>query len=465
MLAFTPCELHAYLQGRTLWLIGDSLMQNFYYALRCLVLDFWDHSLGECQVSKDAHIARAIYQAADTNTSSPAGSRVITNVPRCLWLNAGGRICWLHSVRGEELADPNVQSPGLLQTLHRMAAEPQDIFYVNFGRWHFNNCQGLQAGPYKQALRNLGRLYEKSRDEFPNLIFKVSAHDHTACGDAAHDDQVGQCLPAAEGGYPLTIGRQVMLSAENILTKFGVPIVNTYNETVKLHAGHITDRPVSGREVDCIHYCSPGVPEFEIWSMYKAFRLYGIRPLATADRNSSRRRRRARVHVAETTDALAAAAAAAGSADDGDTYAAELADLMVNLGPAGSSSSSSSSSSSRRSSSRSDSSSSSSGVSTAVTGDRLNDLIGWIGRRSPGTQPLPPNPPAEPPPAAVPKDPSPRCVPIRIQQPPPGWSYYYDSLKRRGREHAGQLSVAEVANEDEEEIVLGTCRGGDELVC
>lgn len=43
--------------------------------------------------------------------------------------------------------------------------------------------------------------------------------------------------------------------------RFGVPIVNTYNETVKLHAGHITDRPVSGREVDCIHYCSPGVPE------------------------------------------------------------------------------------------------------------------------------------------------------------------------------------------------------------
>jgi hypothetical protein len=42
-----------------------------------------------------------------------------------------------------------------------------------------------------------------------------------------------------------------------------VPIVNTYNETVELYMGHVTDRPIEGREVDCIHYCSPGVPEVQ----------------------------------------------------------------------------------------------------------------------------------------------------------------------------------------------------------
>jgi hypothetical protein len=29
--------------------------------------------------------------------------------------------------------------------------------------------------------------------------------------------------------------------------------------------GHITDRPIPGREVDCLHYCSPGVPEVRTW--------------------------------------------------------------------------------------------------------------------------------------------------------------------------------------------------------
>jgi hypothetical protein len=52
------------------------------------------------------------------------------------------------------------QSPGLLQTLQQTVAEPEDIFYVNFGRWHFSNCQGLQAEPYALALWNMGKLYE-----------------------------------------------------------------------------------------------------------------------------------------------------------------------------------------------------------------------------------------------------------------------------------------------------------------
>jgi hypothetical protein len=43
--------------------------------------------------------------------------------------------------------------------------------------------------------------------------------------------------------------------------RFKVPIVNRYNQTVGLHFGHITDRPIPGRELDCSHYCSPGVPE------------------------------------------------------------------------------------------------------------------------------------------------------------------------------------------------------------
>jgi hypothetical protein len=54
----------------------------------------------------------------------------------------------------------SLQSPGLLQTLQRTVAEPEDILYVNFGRWHFSNCKGLEVKAYTQALRNLGKLYQ-----------------------------------------------------------------------------------------------------------------------------------------------------------------------------------------------------------------------------------------------------------------------------------------------------------------
>jgi hypothetical protein len=91
-------------------------MKNFYFALRCFMLDFWDHSLGECQIiSSSSDTERSIYHAADTNISSSMGLRVVTDLPRCIVLLAGGRVCFVHSVRGEELADPNP----VVRTIHR----------------------------------------------------------------------------------------------------------------------------------------------------------------------------------------------------------------------------------------------------------------------------------------------------------------------------------------------------------
>lgn len=95
-------------------------MKNYYLALRCFLLDFWDHAKGECAPTPDPALHRAIYQAADTNISSVLGSNVITDVPRCLHLVGGGRVCWMHCVRGEEFAgsDPQVGAAAGLNMLH-----------------------------------------------------------------------------------------------------------------------------------------------------------------------------------------------------------------------------------------------------------------------------------------------------------------------------------------------------------
>ena len=53
-----------------------------------------------------------------------------------------------------------MQEPSLLAVLQAGAAAKDDIFYVNFGRWHFNNCKGLQADTYTRSLTELGELYE-----------------------------------------------------------------------------------------------------------------------------------------------------------------------------------------------------------------------------------------------------------------------------------------------------------------
>lgn len=284
---FSPCQLYSYLQGRTLWVMGDSLMRNYYYALRCFMLDFWDHSKGECAPSSNERILKSIYKSADTNITSSMGSRAITDVPRCVHLIGGGRICWVQSVRGEEFATPNPQDPGILQRLQHTVADKDDIFLLNFGRWHYTNCRGLEAEGYRQALKEVGELYQKTRSEFPNWLFKTSTHDHTACREGKRHEVTDQCIPAVEGGYPASLGQRINSIAESILGSYSVPILDTYQPTIAMHEGHILYPPPRSTVRDCLHYCSPGIPEFEIFMMARAFVKNGIKPLGKRDSTSN----------------------------------------------------------------------------------------------------------------------------------------------------------------------------------
>jgi hypothetical protein len=55
---------------------------------------------------------------------------------------------------------PILQNPGILQVLQNTVAKSEDIFFLNFGRWHYTNCYGLQDDPYRQSLNELGALYQ-----------------------------------------------------------------------------------------------------------------------------------------------------------------------------------------------------------------------------------------------------------------------------------------------------------------
>jgi hypothetical protein len=53
-----------------------------------------------------------------------------------------------------------MQNPGVLQVLQHTVAASDDIFFLNYGRWHYTNCYGVEDAPYRQSLHELGRLYK-----------------------------------------------------------------------------------------------------------------------------------------------------------------------------------------------------------------------------------------------------------------------------------------------------------------
>jgi hypothetical protein len=92
-------------------------MKHQYYALRCFLLDFWDHSLGECAPSASPAANEALWRAADTNhTSVMRGKRPMTDVPKCIHLldgqwtaaaAAAAAAAVLPATAGVRLAKPN----------------------------------------------------------------------------------------------------------------------------------------------------------------------------------------------------------------------------------------------------------------------------------------------------------------------------------------------------------------------
>jgi hypothetical protein len=82
-------------------------MKNTYTAIRCVMLDFWDHSQGECAASSDAA------QQLELHKAELFAPRKLTLMditePRCIHLLGGGRICFLHAVRGEVLVSGDRQ--------------------------------------------------------------------------------------------------------------------------------------------------------------------------------------------------------------------------------------------------------------------------------------------------------------------------------------------------------------------
>ncbi|KAF8056213.1 lysA [Scenedesmus sp. PABB004] len=260
---FSPCDLHAALGDRTLWLIGDSHVKGLYASLRCFAFDLWDQAVGECDASADAGLQKQLelVTAQARRAAAAAGGHPYNTPPSCLHMRGSrGRICLVHSPIGDYHVSADSQSPGTLQLLHANFTTPEDAVYVSIGRWHANNCEGTHPS-YAASLEKIGAYAQANAGSFPPLVFGVAPHDHTKCTGGALDFDVPACLPASQGGYDLATGLELPRLAHAVLGRYGVPVVDSYNLSMSLHDGHITREQSILGGIDCLHFCRPSLAE------------------------------------------------------------------------------------------------------------------------------------------------------------------------------------------------------------
>ncbi|WIA19826.1 hypothetical protein OEZ85_005734 [Tetradesmus obliquus] len=299
-LQLSPCDLVRYLRGRTLWLIGDSHARFFYRALQCFLLDFWNQQ--ECQATLDS---QAEAQLADM-PAAPGGAY-------CFHLMgaASGRVCMVHVVLGSSLVEnPQVAEGGVLPLLQQTFAQPQDIFYINFGIWH-KNMERYES-TYLPALEALARFYKATKARFPHVVFGETPAQHQrdgsgqqcaaaagfiAAGSSTANAAASGATSGAASGAPPTaaamaaeqaassyqqawdLGIVVNKLANEVLPRAGIPVLPFFNITVPLHDSHASIPLFSGK-LDCMHYCHPGAPQMWVWFLYDFLRSpQGVQPL------------------------------------------------------------------------------------------------------------------------------------------------------------------------------------------
>uniref|UniRef100_A0A383VCQ2 Trichome birefringence-like N-terminal domain-containing protein n=1 Tax=Tetradesmus obliquus TaxID=3088 RepID=A0A383VCQ2_TETOB len=282
ILRLTPCHVLKFLRGRTLWLIGDSHSKTLYRALQCFLFDFWDQR--ECEASAAAADVQALYNLP----AAPGQSK-------CFHLlgKGGGRVCMVHAVLGSSLVgNSQVAEGGVLPLLQSRFARRTDIFYINFGVWHKKS--DTWRASFKPALEALGRFYKATKSRFPHVLYRETPAEHPK------DSSSNACQSMRGYTYQPWDGRLVVnpaariavqgwdsggwmnTAARTVLGKYKIPVVAAFNISVPLANNHIGSH--MSPELDCLHYCVPGVPEMWVWYLFNAIASgrSGIKAIASS---------------------------------------------------------------------------------------------------------------------------------------------------------------------------------------
>ncbi|BDA42198.1 hypothetical protein COCOBI_03-0850 [Coccomyxa sp. Obi] len=275
LLQLTPCDLWPFIRGRTLWLMGDSITQEFMVAMECLFFEWYEdmgwgvgRGYGRFDVSNNTEALEIITKEGGVQ-------------PWCIPLPEGSRICHIRSNMGLDWAD------NVLPNLPRIGVRNTDILVGNFAVWINNDTEyAVNLGRVADYIRSApGRLpYIIWRDASVQH-FQTHTGDYNGAGYPFHCQPIGNETDAVNldiNGNLSTDDPELEVVVEGgwrnriaypIIESLNIPIMRTWNQTVPLWNFHHHYNMKCGNQVqgcpDCTHTCHPGYYQVWIYHLYE----------------------------------------------------------------------------------------------------------------------------------------------------------------------------------------------------
>lgn len=232
ILQLTPCDIFKQLKGRTLWLLGDSMMLDMMKALECFLRPFWKGS---------------DWEQARTERQFEEGPVM----PTCLPLQSDTRLCFLRLNTGDRLLHEGL--PFLLRE-----GDQKDLAILNFGL----------HGWWMEDIKIVASFLEIYRTALPTVFWKdMSPHHRPHVYQAATRQEKIDCKPILDADQQAQDQPFATAVWFNNLT---IPVLQ--QSSIRVIQDEKTLRPFwrHHRQGECLHFCQPSAPQVWISSLHSA---------------------------------------------------------------------------------------------------------------------------------------------------------------------------------------------------
>ena len=269
MLTMTPCDWWPFLKNRTIWLVGDSLTQEFMKTFQCFMFEFWDLEMVDLK-----------HRVVETDAV-----RDRVRLGWCANLLEGARICH-HRVN--DAPEYTAVLPYFYQGL---TGKRNDIVLMNTGLW------SNDVDTYTSRLNTFADYYKQHKQELPYFVWRDSSVQffHTPTGDFDKSEHaVCQPIGMPGGGVLLDKDNTLVTDVETsphlqvvleggwrnqisrpLMQGLGIPIVETWNASVPIWQYHKNAHEDPNHH-DCTHWCQPSA--YNIWLYDTLMKLVELQP-------------------------------------------------------------------------------------------------------------------------------------------------------------------------------------------
>ena len=264
LLTLTPCDLWPWLRGRTLWLVGDSMMQQISKAAICFMYEFWDLELRPLD-----------------NTTKAAGLYQDHLGEFCIEMPEDTRICHLRVNVVANLTER------VLPNFGKFGGKMSDILVTNVGVWY------SRPWSYEEDMAKFADYYSKHKYELPFLVWRDTAAQHFATPNGEFGARLAVpfvCKPLnvslqydnsliPQVGCTKSVAEEIMQGgfrnriSNPVIHALGIPIIHTWNLTVPMweYYHHVAEKG------DCTHACHPST--YQVW----LYQLHSTLTIVAAD--------------------------------------------------------------------------------------------------------------------------------------------------------------------------------------